>query len=188
MAFVASAANIRMLTYRIKPLSFYSIKSMAGNIIPAIASTNSIVSGLEVTESYKFFTGERNKMKKVWVKNQDAKLTGEKIVKPRGNCAVCSKPFRPVIIQFDFQTATLRSIVDLIRTEVPDLEEFSINDDNKNELYCSGAEEDSKLLDKPIVSWTKNKVVQLTLMNDDTFDSICGLFVADSQHPLTANL
>lgn len=57
MAFVAAAANIRMLTYRIKPLSFYSIKSMAGNIIPAIASTNSIVSGLEVTESYKFFIG-----------------------------------------------------------------------------------------------------------------------------------
>jgi ubiquitin-like 1-activating enzyme E1 B len=46
MAFVTSAANIRMLTYRIKPLSYYTIKGMAGNIIPAIASTNSIVSGL----------------------------------------------------------------------------------------------------------------------------------------------
>lgn len=188
MAFVTAAANIRMYTYRIKPHSFYGIKSMASNIIPAIASTNSIVSGLEITESYKFFTGARDKMKKVWVKNQDAKLTSEKIVKPRPNCAVCSKPFRPVVVQCQFSVATLRNIVDLVHSEVPDLKDFSINDDSKNELYCSDAEEDSKLLDKPLASWTKGKVVQLTLMNDDSFESICGLFVADSQHPLTANL
>ena len=46
--FVSSMANLRMKCFAIEQQSFNEIKNMAGNIVPAIASTNSIVSGLEV--------------------------------------------------------------------------------------------------------------------------------------------
>lgn len=46
MCFITAAANLRMSIFRIAPQSYFSVKGMAGNIIPAIASTNSIASGL----------------------------------------------------------------------------------------------------------------------------------------------
>ena len=46
--FIASMANLRMKCFGIEQQSFNEVKNMAGNIVPAIASTNSIVSGLEV--------------------------------------------------------------------------------------------------------------------------------------------
>jgi ubiquitin-like 1-activating enzyme E1 B len=46
--FVSAAANLRMHCFTIEQQSFNEIKNMAGNIVPAIASTNSIVSGLQV--------------------------------------------------------------------------------------------------------------------------------------------
>lgn len=51
---------------------------MAGNIIPAIASTNSIVSGIELTEAYKYFSGYLNKLRNVYVKNVDARVSSSK--------------------------------------------------------------------------------------------------------------
>lgn len=48
MHFISSMANARMKCFTIEEgsLSFNEVKNMAGNIVPAIASTNSIVSGL----------------------------------------------------------------------------------------------------------------------------------------------
>lgn len=37
-----------MMCFSIPQQSFNEVKNMAGNIVPAIASTNSIVSGLQV--------------------------------------------------------------------------------------------------------------------------------------------
>ena len=44
--FISSAANLRMNCFSIELQSFDEVKNMAGNIVPAIASTNSIVSGI----------------------------------------------------------------------------------------------------------------------------------------------
>lgn len=44
--FISSAANLRMYCFNIERQSFNEVKNMAGNIVPAIASTNSIVSGI----------------------------------------------------------------------------------------------------------------------------------------------
>jgi ubiquitin-like 1-activating enzyme E1 B len=44
--FIASGANLRMHCFSIEEQTFNEVKNMAGNIVPAIASTNSIVSGI----------------------------------------------------------------------------------------------------------------------------------------------
>ena len=53
MRFVAAAANLRSRIFHIDPKSLYETKGIAGNIIPAIATTNAIVAGLQVTELLK---------------------------------------------------------------------------------------------------------------------------------------
>lgn len=51
--FVAAASNLRSHVFWIEEKSKFDIKQMAGNIIPAIATTNAIVAGLCVTEALK---------------------------------------------------------------------------------------------------------------------------------------
>jgi hypothetical protein len=47
---------------------------MAGNIVPAIASTNSIVSGIEIIEMMKYIRGSIQKMKSYFIQNQSNKI------------------------------------------------------------------------------------------------------------------
>lgn len=48
LSFVAASANLRAAIFGIPMQSKFEIKSIAGNIIPAIATTNAIVAGFEV--------------------------------------------------------------------------------------------------------------------------------------------
>ena len=53
MRFVTAAANLRQYVFKIDPIqSLYSAKGIAGNIIPAIATTNAIVAGLQVLQAF----------------------------------------------------------------------------------------------------------------------------------------
>ncbi|KAH0487589.1 MAG: uncharacterized protein KVP18_000487 [Porospora cf. gigantea A] len=50
MSIVAAASNLRMYNYHIQPVSRWKAQEIAGQIIPAIASTNAIVAGLQVAQ------------------------------------------------------------------------------------------------------------------------------------------
>jgi ubiquitin-like 1-activating enzyme E1 B len=63
--FVAASANIRSTLFGIQTLSRFDIKQMAGNIIPAIATTNAIVAGLCVLQSLKVLKGDFTTAKEV---------------------------------------------------------------------------------------------------------------------------
>jgi ubiquitin-like 1-activating enzyme E1 B len=65
--FVASSANIRSTIFGIDRKSRFDIKEMAGNIIPAIATTNAIVAGLCVLEAFKVLRGDFGQAKEVCV-------------------------------------------------------------------------------------------------------------------------
>ena len=83
--FVVAAANLRAFNYRIPLKSRFDVKcestphssdvglcdcvvvstAMAGNIIPAIATTNAVIAGLIVMEALKVVAGEYDKCKMV---------------------------------------------------------------------------------------------------------------------------
>jgi ubiquitin-like 1-activating enzyme E1 B len=63
--FVAATANIRSTLFGIERKSRFDIKQMAGNIIPAIATTNAIVAGLCVLQSFKVLRGDYTQAKEV---------------------------------------------------------------------------------------------------------------------------
>jgi ubiquitin-like 1-activating enzyme E1 B len=63
--FVAASANLRSIVFGIETKSKFDIKQMAGNIIPAIATTNAIVAGLCVLQSFKVLRGDFSSTKEV---------------------------------------------------------------------------------------------------------------------------
>ena len=56
MEFVFSASYLRMINFGIETKTYFEVKEIAGNIIPAIASTNSIAASLQVIEAMKYLS------------------------------------------------------------------------------------------------------------------------------------
>ena len=52
--FITSASNLRSSVFAIELLNEFQTKEIAGNIIPAICSTNAIVAAIEVSEALKY--------------------------------------------------------------------------------------------------------------------------------------
>lgn len=110
--FVASSANIRSTVFGIDVKSRFDIKQMAGNIIPAIATTNAIVAGLCVLQSFKVLKGEYGQAKEVFLTPfANARLLApDKNREPNPNCPVCGVYYTSVIA--DLSRATLGDIVE----------------------------------------------------------------------------
>ncbi|KAK4120916.1 hypothetical protein N657DRAFT_648717 [Parathielavia appendiculata] len=110
--FVAASANIRSTIFGIDRKSKFDIKQMAGNIIPAIATTNAIVAGLCVLEAFKVLRGEYDKTKEVFLTPfaPARLLASDKCRQPNPDCPVCGV----------FQA---RAYVDLSRATLNDLVE-----------------------------------------------------------------
>lgn len=70
--FVTASANLRSIIFGIEQKSRFDIKQMAGNIIPAIATTNAIVAGLCVLQSFKILKGEYSSTKEVSLLQQSS--------------------------------------------------------------------------------------------------------------------
>lgn len=98
MHFITAAANLRMACFGIQQQSFNEVKNMAGNIVPAIASTNSIVSGIEVIEMMKHLRGRQGKMKSYFIQNLRNKIVSLNLEPPLATCSVCSPAAIPVTV------------------------------------------------------------------------------------------
>ncbi|CAK7562396.1 MAG: E1 ubiquitin-activating protein uba2 [Sporothrix epigloea] len=110
--FVVACANIRATLFGIERKSRFDIKQMAGNIIPAIATTNAIVAGLCVLQSFKILRGQYDLVKEVFLAPNATEhmLASDRPRKPNPECPVCSS-FQ-VTLDVDLDRITLQDLVD----------------------------------------------------------------------------
>ncbi|KAK2597984.1 E1 ubiquitin-activating protein uba2 [Conoideocrella luteorostrata] len=117
--FVASSANIRSTIFGIDRKSRFDIKEMAGNIIPAIATTNAIVAGLCVLEAFKVLKGDYDQGKEVFLTPfAPARLLApDTLRQPNPECPVCG--VLNTSIKVDFSRATLKDVVeDIVKDQL----------------------------------------------------------------------
>lgn len=87
--FVAAAANIRSLVFSIETKSKFEVKQIAGNIIPAIATTNAIIAGVCVLQSLKLLQSRLQDARMVFLSRQPERVfSTEKLQPPNPHCVV----------------------------------------------------------------------------------------------------
>ena len=152
--FVASAANLRSQVFGIQMHNEFDIKQMAGNIIPAIATSNALTASLCVLEGFKILRGSQSQTngasnhaahgqahsngkteplldgaKMVFLNSRatERMIMSESLMPPNPDCPVCSSVYAKLALQDDSIT-TLGQVVDLLKEKLG-YDEFSITTD-----------------------------------------------------------
>ncbi|KAK6335402.1 E1 ubiquitin-activating protein uba2 [Orbilia brochopaga] len=111
--FVAASANIRSHIFGIATQSKFDIKQMAGNIIPAIATTNAITAGLCVTQAFKVLKKKLSDARMVFLSmSGDRGLTTESLRPPNPSCQVCG------VARLDFECDTKATTLEEFKEKV----------------------------------------------------------------------
>lgn len=113
---------------------------MAGNIIPAIATTNAVVAGLIVLQCLKVLRQQWSDLRVVYVARHSEKaLSSTTVSQPNPNCAVCRTPFVHLSVQPE--KLTLQTFVDEVaRKKVGYPGDVTVRDGSRI-LYDPDAEE-----------------------------------------------
>ena len=161
--FVASSANMRSIIFGIQPRSKFDIKQMAGNIIPAIATTNAMTASLCVLQAFKIMRGDLKKAKMVFLERSGARvINSESLRPPNPDCPVCGVMQSRLIV--DPSRATLNDLVqDILKSDLGYGDEFSINNE-VGTLYDPDLEDN---LSKKFGELGVNADSFLTIIDDD---------------------
>lgn len=129
MRFVTAASNLRSHQFGIEMQSYYETKGIAGNIIPAIATTNAIVAGLQLLQVFQILKAQLLEPKKdsqgalikkhcryiYCLRDKTRKgyyLQPTTLADPNPKCFVCRNA--QIYISIDTETWTLQEFVDQI--------------------------------------------------------------------------
>lgn len=163
--FVVAASNLRCKCFSIERKSPFDVKSLAGNIIPAISSTNSVIGGLLVLQAIRLLKSipigtdyrkledpERNEMMKYSGRTSYLNYTSRKDLissyecpPPNADCLGCSRGKIPEVqIHLSMKNTTLADLVDKIiigtfHFVCPDL---SLDDDSGIIIWSKDEESD----------------------------------------------
>lgn len=92
-----ATANLRAIAYGIPTKTRFEVKQMAGNIIPAIATTNAIIAGFIVMRAINILENDWTKATNVFLKADPARPLGSYGTQPpEPSCGVCQDVYVPL--------------------------------------------------------------------------------------------
>ncbi|SPO24871.1 related to ubiquitin-like protein activating enzyme [Ustilago trichophora] len=163
--FVTASSNLRSIVYHIDRKTRFEVKQMAGNIIPAIASTNAIIAGMLVLQALHALSGKWDKMRWVSLARGDKRMiTSWPPSKPNPRCGVCQDVYIPIEV-VSLETVTLEEVVDKVAKEALGMGDQDLVVYNGNKILADPDFEDN--LGKSLNEMGLEPGSMLTVMDED---------------------
>ncbi|TFK34634.1 hypothetical protein BDQ12DRAFT_689301 [Crucibulum laeve] len=178
--FVTAASNLRSAAYGIEGKTRWEVKEMAGNIIPAIATTNAIISGLIVLQALHLLRKSYNELRNVHLQFKPAvPLSTIKLSPPNQQCGVCRDTYASVLC--DPVRATLGAVVKGIMGD--DGREISVYEDQR--VLSDPDWEDNFERTLESLNVTRGKFLTIVDEEGEVGTIAVGLGVLPPNHPYT---
>lgn len=173
MDFVASCANIRAHIFSIVKKSRFEIKSMAGNIIPAIATTNAITAGIVVNRAFKVLQERFEQCQSVYIRlrpnpRNQIFIPDRHLNPPNPTCAVCSNCKPEVLLKINTKTTTVKELKEKVLLEKLTMETPEVILDGKGLIVVSSEEDEAELNDDKLLE--ELGIVDGCVLKVDDFD------------------
>ncbi|KAF9653547.1 hypothetical protein BDM02DRAFT_3107460 [Thelephora ganbajun] len=176
--FVTAASNLRSAAYNIDGKTRWEVKEMAGNIIPAIATTNAIVSGLIVLQALQLLRKAYGTMKTVMIQYKPTNpLSSATLPPPNASCAVCRDTFTEVLC--DPSKTTLGDVVQGILGE--DEREVSVFEEKRILADPDWDENFERTLES--LNVTRGKFLNIVDEDGELETISIGIGILPSNHP-----
>ncbi|KAF8908185.1 hypothetical protein CPB84DRAFT_1813393 [Gymnopilus junonius] len=128
--FVTASSNLRSYAYGIEGKTRWEVKEMAGNIIPAIATTNAIIAGLIVLQALHVLKKDHTKLRNVYLQFKPAvPLSAIRLSQANPECGVCRDTYAPLLC--DPARTTLGEVVKGVMGEEWGEREVSVYEDKR---------------------------------------------------------
>lgn len=126
--FATAAANLRASIFGIPLKTRFDVKQMAGNIIPAIATTNAIIAGAIILQSLHALKNDWSSAKSVWFgRTAQRALNSTTLEKPNPACSICRTSYIPLQVAAD--KITLKTLVeDIVQQWLGVSYDFSVSE------------------------------------------------------------
>jgi len=178
--FIFAATNLRAYSFNIELNTRFKIKEIAGNIVPAIASTNAIVASLQTIEAIKVLANRKEILKNLHY-NKSKEIKSTTAIKEMKNeeCIVCSKSENYVFLRMNPGYYNLRKFVEIIckqelkvKSPILWLDKDIIYDENDEEQEC---------FEKCIGDWLNNNSI-LKVCDEDSDKTYKIIFKEDKNY------
>ncbi|KAJ3029889.1 UNVERIFIED_CONTAM: E1 ubiquitin-activating protein uba2 [Siphonaria sp. JEL0065] len=131
--FVTAITNLRAHMYGINLQSRFKVKEMAGNIIPAISTTNAIIAGLMVLQAFKILNNKLAECKNTYLVHGGQRtqlVCGENPQPPSKECGTCQAGYFTLYV--DTAKFTLDDLVGkVLGDEIHAEGEITINENGR---------------------------------------------------------
>lgn len=174
MDFVAACANVRSHIFNIEQKSRFEIKSMAGNIIPAIATTNAITAGISVMRAFNVLESKWEQCKAVYTRlrlNARNQILVPELFfpKPNPNCYVCSVD--PAIgLKIDTKKVTIKQLRDDVLVKTLNMLDPDVTVESTGSILISSEEGETESNEGKLLA-DMNIVDGVILKCDDFFQN-----------------
>jgi ubiquitin-like 1-activating enzyme E1 B len=178
--FVYSAANLRAHIFKLKKETRFKIKEIAGNIIPAINSTNAIIASIQTIEAVKILSGRFANLRNVNY-NMEKKIASLKSSddERNKNCNVCSQSNKKLLIQLNINCFIFSEFVDLLKKDFKIYQPIIYK--NKSLIYEGGDDIDDEEKDDYLSILTQPMSKYLTPLDSE-------LKIRDTSRNYTLNI
>ncbi|KAJ2717915.1 E1 ubiquitin-activating protein uba2 [Coemansia sp. Cherry 401B] len=187
LSFVAATANLRSHAFGIEQKSIFTIKAMAGNIIPAIATTNAIVAGMMVVQAILVLSRRISECHTAYVAYSSKRprcIVREPLAKPNPACPVCRRRYLTLRVP-DCANTTLGDVLDHIRALAGSDSDLKLGEDisvveGRRMLFDPDFDDN---LAKPLqdLGLVPGKMITLTSEDDSDVVPVI-LSIANTQH------